>query len=413
MELAHVNDLCSPDKPSLVDFGVLRHYKDHLEVDHLVNNNLKMPLASLDDYGVVFDYDDTGAPPGSTDYTTLVIVHGIQFNNGIFFRLKPYAASANLRLVLLNLREHGRSTPYSDDEAKILAGSDLEQQAAFMKQRVKELAAFFAWFIQKENIPLKKEVNGKKTGGFSWIAWSGGNAYSVSFFGFPEVIPEHERQLIERYLRSYVMYDPAHPLVGAPVRSIDELYNVFFDPAIPAADKDPFGPYWVPKLIGKHSGSAQYAYDALSVDKLADLPPLLEYLGKLQTLPDPLELDLAPLNDIAEVAAVWRSFMPIISIDPSKFYEPAFQRALTQGFNGEKSDSEKAYFPDVKFEYVGMMQSLPETVYSSYWVKRMLLQYKERGTKTRDFHYRIFKDVAHGWHWDEPEKVIELFASIA
>ncbi|TCD60168.1 hypothetical protein EIP91_010615 [Steccherinum ochraceum] len=370
-----------------------------------------MPLASLDDYGVVFDYDDTGAPPGLTDYATLVIIHGIQFNNGIFFRLRHYAASNNLRLVLLNLREHGHSTPYSDDEVKILTASDLEPQVAFMKQRVKELAAFFAWYIQMENIPLKKEVNGRKTGGFSWVAWSGGNAFGISFFGLPEVIPEDQRQLIERYLRSYVMYDPAHPLVGAPVRSIDELYNVFFDPAIPAADKTPFGPYWVPKLVGKHSRSAQYAYDALSVAKLADLPPLLEFLGKLQTMPDPVELDLAPLNEIAEVSAVWRSFMPIIAIDASKFYEPALERAFTQGFNGEGSG--RAYFPDVKFEYVGMMQSLPETVYSSYWVKRMLLQYKEQGTKTRELHYHLFRDAAHGWHWDEPEKVIRLFASIA
>ncbi|TCD61963.1 hypothetical protein EIP91_007673 [Steccherinum ochraceum] len=370
-----------------------------------------MPLAPIDEYGVVFDYDDTGIPPGSSDYTTLVFVHGVQFNRGIFSRLTPYVASLHLRLVLLNLRENGQSTRYSDDEAKILGGADLEPKVAFMKERVKELAAFFVWYIQKEKIPLVKEVDGGKTGGFTWVAWSGGNAYAVPFFGFPEVIPEDQRSLIEKYMRTYVMFDPGHSMVGAPRRSLSELYNILLDPSIPVSDKTTTGPYWVPKLVGKHSASAQYAYDALSVTKLADLPLLLEFLGKLQTMPDPVtSTDLTLLDAFAEPYGVWRSFMPIIGIDPPGFYGPALERALTQGFNGEGEG--RAYFPDVKVEFVATMQALPETVYGAHWVKRMVLEYKERGTNTREFNMHLIKDASHGWHWDEPEKFIKFFASI-
>ncbi|TCD62802.1 hypothetical protein EIP91_006395 [Steccherinum ochraceum] len=369
-----------------------------------------MPLASIDEYGVVFDYDDTGAPPGSSDYITLIITHGVYYTNGIFFRLRPYAAPLNLRLVLLNFRENGKSTRFSDDEVKILAGTDLEPKAAFMKQRVKELAAFFVWYIRKENIPIQKEVDGRKTGGFTWIAWSAASAYGVSFFGFPEVIPENQQQLIEKYMRAYVLFDPTHSVVGGHPRTLDELYNVFLDPSIPAADKSLQGPYWVPKLVGKYSRSAQYAYDSLSVDNIGNLPPLLEFLGKLQTMPDPVRLDLLPPEETTEPFGVWRSFMPIISIDPPAFYGPAFDRALTQGFGGEGSG--RTYFPNVKFEYVATMQALPETVYGAYWVKRMVLEYQERGTKTRGFNLRLVKDAAHGWHWEEPGEFIKFFASI-
>ena len=41
-----------------------------------------MPLALVDNQGTVLDYEDSRAPVGSTDYTTLVMFHGIYFNSG-------------------------------------------------------------------------------------------------------------------------------------------------------------------------------------------------------------------------------------------------------------------------------------------------------------------------------------------
>ena len=41
-----------------------------------------MPQAPVDQTGTHLYYEDTGAPPGCADYTTLVLVHGGAFNGG-------------------------------------------------------------------------------------------------------------------------------------------------------------------------------------------------------------------------------------------------------------------------------------------------------------------------------------------
>ena len=41
-----------------------------------------MPTAPVDSDGSVLYYEDTGAPDGSKDYTTLVLIHGTCFHSG-------------------------------------------------------------------------------------------------------------------------------------------------------------------------------------------------------------------------------------------------------------------------------------------------------------------------------------------
>lgn len=127
---------------------------------------------------------------------------------GIFAPLLPYAATNNLRLILLNLRDHKGSTPFSDQDRSNITSGIAETQVDFMKQRVAELAAFFVWIIEKEKISPLREVQGKRTGGFSLVAWSGGNAYATTFFAYAESIPQEQRELLEKHMRSYVLYGP-------------------------------------------------------------------------------------------------------------------------------------------------------------------------------------------------------------
>ena len=95
-----------------------------------------MPTAPVDNYGTVLYFEDSGPPPGSTDYVTLVLVHGTCFHSGsykfirvpqfgiglttavtaVYKPMIPFAAQHNLRLVLLNMRGYPGSTPYSTEE---------------------------------------------------------------------------------------------------------------------------------------------------------------------------------------------------------------------------------------------------------------------------------------------------------
>ncbi|KAI1789105.1 hypothetical protein LXA43DRAFT_1155890 [Ganoderma leucocontextum] len=61
-------------------------------------------------------FHDTGAPEGSADYTTLVILHGYIWHSAIFTRLIPLTKENNTRLILLNRRGYPGSAPYTEQE---------------------------------------------------------------------------------------------------------------------------------------------------------------------------------------------------------------------------------------------------------------------------------------------------------
>ncbi|KAI0713888.1 hypothetical protein C8Q76DRAFT_732741 [Earliella scabrosa] len=49
---------------------------------------------------------DSGAPTGSTDYTTLVLVHGLMWHGANFEKLLPYAKQNNARIIAVNRRDY-------------------------------------------------------------------------------------------------------------------------------------------------------------------------------------------------------------------------------------------------------------------------------------------------------------------
>jgi hypothetical protein len=42
-----------------------------------------MPSIVVNDEGAVLSYEDSGAPAGKTDYSTVVILHGLVFHAGM------------------------------------------------------------------------------------------------------------------------------------------------------------------------------------------------------------------------------------------------------------------------------------------------------------------------------------------
>lgn len=50
----------------------------------------KMPFAPVDSKGTEFYYEDTGAPKGTTAYTTLLLIHGAVFNSGTRYLVLVY-----------------------------------------------------------------------------------------------------------------------------------------------------------------------------------------------------------------------------------------------------------------------------------------------------------------------------------
>lgn len=126
---------------------------------------------------------------------------------GIFEPMIPYAAQHNLRLILLDSRDNGGSTPYTADELALLRSTSKEDQEHFLKDLVLEYARFLEWFIEHEKpIPLKENADGKRTGGVSLVFWSGGNGMGIGFFAYANLLPQRTREVLEKYLRSYILY---------------------------------------------------------------------------------------------------------------------------------------------------------------------------------------------------------------
>ena len=128
-------------------------------------------------------------------------------SSGIFHPLMPFAPKHNVRLILVNARDIGQSTPYTEAELALLNSKNPAENAQFMRGVILEFANFVAWLVQHENVPRFVEDSvGGKTGGISLIAWSAGNGFFTPLFALADTIPSDIRTIIEPYLRSYIIY---------------------------------------------------------------------------------------------------------------------------------------------------------------------------------------------------------------
>ncbi|KAF9062033.1 hypothetical protein BDP27DRAFT_1337137 [Rhodocollybia butyracea] len=127
--------------------------------------------------GIELSFTDSGAPPNSRDYTTLLVVHGTAFNAYQFHKLHSYAHALNLRTVLLHRRDYVGSTPYTKN--------------VFWERLSAQLAEFVVMLIQNEGIPRlthsteshSEGLDLKGRGGVAIMGWSFGCATVLSLFG--------------------------------------------------------------------------------------------------------------------------------------------------------------------------------------------------------------------------------------
>lgn len=168
-------------------------------------------------------FTDTGAVPGSTDYTTVVFIHGFAWHGGTpniairrdteangapgnFQRLIPYAAKHNVRIVSINRRDYPGAEPYTDEERAQLKSAGGSPQGreillGYMADRAKELHEFLVKFITSEGIP---PADGNK-GGIVLVAWSFGGTWLTAWLANLSKMPVNDVELGE-YVRRTVLY---------------------------------------------------------------------------------------------------------------------------------------------------------------------------------------------------------------
>ncbi|KAI0669171.1 alpha/beta-hydrolase [Trametes maxima] len=221
-----------------------------------------MPTTPVDDKGSVLYYEDSGVPTGSSDYITIVLVHGTCFHSAIYRTLIPYASARNLRLVLLNLRDYPGSTPYSEEDVEDIRGPSVEAQSRALQNRGLEIATFLRCFIETQSIPPINETasSEKLSGGLSLLSWSGGNTPTVAMFAHANQIPEEMRCLFDKYLRSFILYDPSSFVVGQPAPA--GLSTLRRNPSAPAEVQ-----------VAEFAVSVSSYYPPIALPDVIDPPP--------------------------------------------------------------------------------------------------------------------------------------------
>ena len=102
--------------------------------------------------------------------------------------------------MILNRRDYTGSTKYTDENLKDLNAGD----KSFMERLALEVKHFLLWFVDTHKIP--KITADRKSGGFSVMGWSMGNATAFSILGYPDVVGKESYRRLEPYLRQIILY---------------------------------------------------------------------------------------------------------------------------------------------------------------------------------------------------------------
>ncbi|KAG7087844.1 hypothetical protein E1B28_013782 [Marasmius oreades] len=198
-------------------------------------------------------FTDSGPPPGSNDYTTLVVLHGTCFNGYGLATLHDFAHPLNLRTVVWNRRNYPGSTRYTESELE-----DLNQgRKIFMDRIGGQVGEFLERFIENENIP--KATGDRKAGGIAIMGWSMGTASALAIFSDSTLVSPESYSKLEPYVKDCVLYEPPHVSLGYSVPPGEKPY-------IPWQDPDQKTPEDIARNFGLYVSSYFDHNDANSAD---------------------------------------------------------------------------------------------------------------------------------------------------
>ncbi|KAI0347358.1 hypothetical protein BDW22DRAFT_1321927 [Trametopsis cervina] len=192
--------------------------------------------------GPVFTYIDSGAPaPTSIPYTTIFATHGLAYNAHIFSRVIALAPQNNLRIVAINRRGYGGSSPFQQDTVKALATASDDFKTAFVKSSGEDFAAFVSQFIREYDIP-PASADGKH-GGVVFLGWSAGHGIILSALANLEHFATPIQAHFKSHVRRLIMQEPPAPIIGTPMPHGAWFFEM--DQSIPEASRQRMGTIWI------------------------------------------------------------------------------------------------------------------------------------------------------------------------
>ncbi|KAI0648546.1 Alpha/Beta hydrolase protein [Trametes meyenii] len=348
--------------------------------------------------GALRAFLDSGAPESSTDYTTVVILHGWGWHGANFKKLIPLAKHSNARVVLLNRRDYPSSDPYTPSDLASLAHlasaprseeSDADA-ASFQAARAREVFDYLEDFVRRERIPRPQD--GK--GGIVLVGWSIGSTLITALLANVGRFPQSADMKLSEYVRRLVLYDASYICYG--YTPPPGWWQPLLDSTIPPTERAARFSEWVTGYFAHGdvftSGAPALEFRA----PLADPAPLLTRLTADELAESTYEPPQAPTgseNLIAQACighGTWGK-----DKDGALYLRDAVKGA--DGWRG------------VEVRHVWCDRSIWEMPWGAKLLAEELEGARSAGRPVRDITFVRVKGANHFAHWDFPEKTLRAF----
>ncbi|KAH9857419.1 hypothetical protein C2E23DRAFT_686199, partial [Lenzites betulinus] len=340
---------------------------------------------------------DSGAPQGSSTYTTIVIVHGYGWHGGNFKKLLPLGQQFNTRVVVINRRDYPGSEEYTPSEkahlVHLASNSPETTQGVvdFMRERAREVYDFLVDFVQRERIPQAVR-NGNK-GGLIISGWSLGSAYMTALLANVRLFPEGEVQL-SKYMRRMVMYDASSVCFGYPFSM--EWYQPLLDPSLTNEGRVERFTTWVTGYF-PHGDVFSLGGAALMCNTvLADPTPTYTRITPAE---------LAASTHAPPQLDDGSDRLMVLACITSGAYKVIREQAL---YPMEKAEGASDWW-DVPVRHLWCDKSIWEMTWCAKMLTDEMAEAQSTGKPMREIALVRVEGANHFPHWDMPEKLLHLF----
>ncbi|KAJ3555733.1 hypothetical protein NM688_g2410 [Phlebia brevispora] len=353
----------------------------------------RMPVAPLDENGTVLYYEDSGAPDASTDYLTIVLVHGMIFHGAIFRPLLPLAQKNRLRFIFVNMRDYPGSSGFSEEELEALGSADPDIQAGATRNLGQDIAICLEFLVRTLEIPAITETQGRRNGGIALVGWSMGNMSTLAMLGKAQDLPEETIQFLQAYLRTVVLYDPTVTLLG--IDAPKDVYYPLRDANLSLEERKTLFSTWVSFYF-----TPVEDLDAVTEEQLARRQALHEGRGDVETsvTPTVMRMSKEQHESVADLGVLQRSYNSIRLLT-KKTYGDNFRRSLFDA---------GGVWPDVDVLFIWCDSSMSDCIWAA---KDVADQVRASAGNPAARRVQMVKLAGnHFVHWDAPESFVRVLA---
>ncbi|KAI9066184.1 hypothetical protein FKP32DRAFT_1566420 [Trametes sanguinea] len=332
--------------------------------------------------GVQLAYLDSGVPPQhASRYTTIFALHGEVYYSPVFQKIIALAPSANIRFVAITRRDYNGSTPYDATEIQTLSNGTSAEKAAFLRARGSEIVNFIDRFNKAHDLPPISS-NGQE-GGIALLGWSFGNAFTLATLSNIHTYAAPLKDLLASRLRALILHEPVPFALGTPIAPGSWWPQL--DDSIPVDIQGPATVQWLTSYF-QHGNISTRDPSVLSL-----------ILPSIARPPSIFNMTQAQVDGMTNIAPSLGSD-GLLLVNGAPQLLDSYRSAL---FNASVRNA----LPRMKASLIVGDMSLQFGI-TGFWN----VQEDNEAAGGGFVNFTLVHGFNHFAHWDEPEKIMALYA---